>query len=112
MYEKRLKSLLKNLTYEDWATELKDEMFTTYLKTYIDNQYNNVYHLIFKNKISNDRVYDVNKIIDILIENKIPVFGLNSKNLLPDDLAKDKSIFSYEKLKKQIEIEYNESQIS
>ena len=50
MNEKRVKSLLKSLDINDWKSELSDEMFVVFLRKYVDKDFNNIYHLLLKQK--------------------------------------------------------------
>ena len=106
MNEKRVKSLLKSLDINDWKSELSDEMFVVFLRKYVDKDFNNIYHLLLKQKLSNEQIYLVNSIVKLLIEKEIPVLCMNNKNQLPSDLAKEKSVFIENMLKEQINIEY------
>ena len=106
MNEKRVKSLLKSLDINDWKSELSDEIFVVFLRKYVDKDFNNIYHLLLKQKLSNEQIYLVNSIVKLLIEKEIPVLCMNNKNQLPSDLAKEKSVFIENMLKEQINIEY------
>ena len=105
-FENTLKKLLKNKQLSNWQNSLEDADFVDFLKNYHDNHFNSVYHLLFKGKLSGDEVYQVNLIVELLISKDVPVFRMNDKNLLPDKMAIDQSVFAAEVLRKQIDLEH------
>jgi hypothetical protein len=105
-HEKTIKQLLKKINLDDWKLALNNEQFLSFLKSYTDKNGNNIYHLLFKNDLSNDELYIISDVIDLLASFQIPAMGLNHKNMLPYDLAEKQSILATKKLKDLISQEY------
>lgn len=108
MYEKTLKKILKDINIETWQQELSDEMFVLFLKKYVDNHGNNVYHLLFKNNLPSESLYDAQQIVQILHEYGVPALGTNDKNQFADQLAEKQSILAAKMIREFIQEEYNE----
>lgn len=94
LYEKKIKRILKSLDIELFQLEFKDDNFLQYVKNYVDEKGNNIYHLLFKSKPDFDKIQKINEIVDFLIDSNIPAYGLNNDNKLPYDLSKNYSIYA------------------
>ena len=108
MYEKTLKKILKDISIETWQQELSDEMFVLFLKKYVDNHGNNVYHLLFKNNLPSNSLYDAQQIVQMLHNHGVPALGTNDKNQFADQLAEKQSILTAKLIREFIQAEYNE----